>query len=74
MTETEAHENGLHHDISTICSESSGSSQLFQDLGVAGILRTDPSTGRITSDQQIVALVTDSLPKDLKIFWMHQAV
>ncbi|KAI4166538.1 MAG: hypothetical protein LQ343_007969 [Gyalolechia ehrenbergii] len=73
-TEVGAFEICLDRDLSTISSDHSGLSQLFQKLEAAHVIWVDSSTGMAALDQQVVARVIDGLPRTIKTFWMHQAL
>jgi len=74
MIEMGAFETGLHHDLGAILSDYSGLSQSFRKLEALHVIRAVPSNGMTILDQQIVARVTDGLPRAIKTFWMHQAL
>lgn len=73
-TEVGAFETCLDRDLGTMFSDHSGLSQLFQKLEAAHVIRVDSSTGMGALGQQVVARVTDGLPRTIKTFWMHQAL
>ena len=73
-TEVGAFETCLDRDLGTMFSDHSGLSHMYHKLEAAHVIRVDSSTGMGALDQQVVARVTDSLPRTLKPFWMHQAL
>ena len=73
-TEVGAFETCPDRDLGTIFSDHSGLSQSFSKLEAAHVIRAKHCTGMAALDQEVVARVTDGLPRILKTFWMHQAL
>ena len=73
-TEVGAFETCFDRDLGKMCSDHSGLNQLFQKFEAALIIRVDSFIKMTALNQQVVARVTDGLPRIIKPFWMHQTL
>ena len=73
-TEIKVFETCFDRDLGKMCSDHSNLNQLFQKFETAFIIRVDFFIKMTALNQQVVARVTDGLPRIIKLFWMHQAL